>query len=105
MADAENSPNRPSTVNRTLKLKALCPSDWWLYKEILSHYHLESGKDTTSDLRNVFVLGLRLIYSQSLDPDRKKAILMFANEILNSNLDKIQKDQMPEYKKLDELGF
>jgi len=73
--------------SRRLTCQGLKPSDYFLYKQEKAYFDM--------DMRALFVLGLRIIYSLSHDPVQRERILSLARTIKTENLDK-EKDR-PEY--------
>ena len=73
--------------SRRLTCQGLKPSDYFLYKQEKDYFDF--------DMRELFVLGLRSIYSLCHDPAQRERILTLARTIKTENLDK-EKDR-PEY--------
>lgn len=92
--DTGKAKSRGKAVSwRTLQMKALPASDWYLYTQLKDMLQLR-------DMRDVFVLGLRYLYGNCWDDDRKKSILQLANNLLNTDLDHWKKDEQPTYEEL-----
>lgn len=78
---------------RILRIPGLKPSDWYLVQQIREYFSF--------DLRQVLVLGIRLIYAGFHDPHIKRSILILATQVKAENLD-VQEEKI-EYKKLKDI--
>lgn len=65
---------------RTLRMPGLKPSDYFLFKQCREYFHL--------DMRKMFTVGLRLIYTVMLNPSlRANLLLPLIEQVHNENLD------------------
>jgi hypothetical protein len=69
-----------------LKLPGLKPSDYFLYKSIRDYFFPYTS--STSSTREVFVLGLRLLYAVWHRPDLRDMVITLAGHIQQEDLDR-----------------
>ncbi len=76
----------PSTwfTGRRLTMQGLKPSDYFLYAQMKTFFNF--------DMRQLFVLGLRYLYSSAYDEVQREKIRAVANMVCQDDLD-IEKDR------------
>ena len=88
--------NKGHIAGRTLRMPGLKVSDYFLFKEARAYFNY--------DMRELFTLGLRLIYIVMHNSKLKEEILLpLANEIKNEDLD-IQGEKKV-YTKFNKIGI
>lgn len=88
--------NKGHISGRTLRMAGLKVSDYFLFKEARAYFNY--------DMRQLFTLGLRLIYMVMHNPELKQGILLpLANKIANENLD-IQEEKIV-YTEFNKIGL
>jgi hypothetical protein len=88
--------NKGHIAGRTLRMPGLKPSDYFLFKEARAYFQY--------DMRQLFTLGLRLIYILMHNPGLREQILIpLSGEIANEDLD-IQKEKVV-YVEFSKIGI
>ncbi len=82
-----------------IKLPGFKPSDYFLFKSIRDYFFPYTP--SISNTRQVFVLGLRLIYTCFYDPVLREKVFSLAEQLQHEDLDK-QLIHI-EYKKLQDI--